>query len=131
VQVIIDGIVRFAEVQYFTQVAVHGDGVDEWHDTNIAVVSVFSPPDADLIGLSNQTFLSCKYLGDEGLQVIDITSIKSVIAMIPHHPTLPSGIVEDRFFVVERPGLDISHFGIAQDPDDEFDEQEIDAEERG
>ncbi|KAG1770532.1 hypothetical protein EDD22DRAFT_816757 [Suillus occidentalis] len=130
VKVIIDEAVRFAEIQYFTQVAIPTDNVGEWHDANIAVVSVFSAPDADLVQLSNQTVLSCKYLGDEGLCVVDVTSIKSVVAMIPHRPTLPSGIIEDRFFVLERPGLDIFHFGVEQDQEDEADQREIEAEER-
>ncbi|KAG2099859.1 uncharacterized protein F5147DRAFT_754682 [Suillus discolor] len=128
--VIIDGTVRFAEVQYFTQVAIATENIGEWRDANIAVISVFSAPDADLVQLSNQTVLSCKYLGDEGLCVVDVTSIKSVVAMIPHRPTLPSGVIEDRFFVLERPGLDIYQFGVEQDQEDEVDQQEMEAEER-
>lgn len=130
IQVIIDGAVCFAEVQYFTQVAIAMDNIGEWRDVNIAVISVFSPPDADLVRLSNRTVLSCKYLGEEALRVVDVTAIKSVVAMIPHRPTLPSGIIEDRFFVLERPGLDIFQFGVEEDQEDEADQQEIEAEER-
>ncbi|KAG1832624.1 hypothetical protein DFJ58DRAFT_750346 [Suillus subalutaceus] len=83
IKVIIDGTVRFAEVQYFTQVAIATENIGEWRDANIAVISVFSAPDADLVQLSNQTVLSCKYLGNEGLCVVDVTSIKSVVSMIP------------------------------------------------
>ncbi|KAG0699456.1 hypothetical protein DFH29DRAFT_1001970 [Suillus ampliporus] len=97
VKVIIDEAVRFAEIQYFTQVAIPTNNVGEWRDANIAVISVFSAPDADLVQLSNKTVLLCKYLGDEGLCVVDVTSIKSVVAMIPHRPTLPSGIIKITF----------------------------------
>ncbi|KAG2050403.1 hypothetical protein BDR06DRAFT_850683, partial [Suillus hirtellus] len=122
IQVSIDGTVHFAEVQYFTQVAIAVENISEWHDANIAVISVFSAPDADLVQLSNQTVLSCKYLGNEGLCVVDVTSIKSVVAMIPHCPTLPSGVIEDCFFVLEHPGLNISQFGVEQDQEDEVDQ---------
>ncbi|KAG2030702.1 hypothetical protein BDR03DRAFT_936586 [Suillus americanus] len=130
IKVIIDGTVCFAEVQYFTQVAITTENIGEWHDTNTAVISVFSAPDADLVRLSNQTVLSCKYLGDEGLRVVDVNSIKSVVAMILHRPTLPSGVIEDRFFVLERPGLNVYQFGVEQDQEDEIDQREMEAEER-
>lgn len=31
-----------------------------------------------------------------------------MVAMIPHTPRLPSGVTEARFFMMEKPGLDIS-----------------------
>ncbi|KAG2125708.1 uncharacterized protein EDB93DRAFT_1258036 [Suillus bovinus] len=130
IKVIIDRTVRFTEVQYFTQVAIATENIGEWLDANIAVISVFSAPDADLVQLSNQTVLPCKYLGDEGLCVVDVTSIKSVVTMIPHCPTLPSGVIEDHIFVLECPGLDIYQFGVEQDQEDEADQQEMEAEER-
>jgi hypothetical protein len=41
-----------------------------------------------------------------------------MVAMIPHRPTLPSGITEDQFFVLEKPGLDICK-ADSLDEDDE------------
>ncbi|KAG2336849.1 hypothetical protein BDR05DRAFT_858125, partial [Suillus weaverae] len=122
IQVIIDGAVCFAKVQYFTQVAIPTDNLSEWYDANIAVILVFSAPDADLVQISNQTVLLCKYLGDEELCVDDVTSIKSIVVMIPHCPTLQSGIIEDHFFILKCPELDIFHFGVEQDQEDEADQ---------
>ncbi|KAG0692351.1 hypothetical protein DFH29DRAFT_817711, partial [Suillus ampliporus] len=115
IKVIIDRTVCFAEVQYFTQVKIAMDNINEWHDANIAVISVLSALDTGLVQLSNQTVLSCKYLGNEGLCVVGVTSIKYVVVMIPHCPTLSSGIIEDHFFILELSGLDIFHFGVEQD----------------
>ncbi|KAG1793748.1 hypothetical protein EV424DRAFT_1335832, partial [Suillus variegatus] len=57
----------------------------------VAIVQLYSPPDYVLLQLFFQTV---KYI--------------SVIAMVPHTPTLPSGTTEDQFFMLEKPGLDIS-----------------------
>ncbi|KAF9219884.1 hypothetical protein BS17DRAFT_716393 [Gyrodon lividus] len=46
------------------------------------------------------------------IQVIDIKAIISVVGMIPHTPHLPSGVTEDHFFLLERPGLDLTHFAV-------------------
>jgi hypothetical protein len=53
--------------------------------------------------------LSCVYEGDAYLQVIDIKSILSVVAMVPHHPIAEDPL--DRYFVVEKPGLDVACLG--------------------
>lgn len=37
--------------------------------------------------------------------------------MIPHRPTLPSGITEDRFFMVEKAGLDVTLTGVEVEDD--------------
>jgi hypothetical protein len=39
---------------------------------------------------------------------VNVKSILSVIAMVPHTPTLPFGTTEGWFFMLEKPGLDIS-----------------------
>lgn len=52
-------------------------------------------------------------MGDQNLIVIDVTFIRAVVAMVP----LPPGIVdtidsEDKYYyLVERPGLDITYLG--------------------
>lgn len=70
---------------------------------------------------SHGTFVSCKYFGDHNLNVINVSCIKSVVAMIPHiPPTRSPGIVDgsdavDRsdkyYYLVERPGLDVTYLG--------------------
>lgn len=109
-------MIRFREVRYFTQLAtetISGDnGETEWSFINVAVISLFSLPDNELLELSSHVVASCAYYGDDDICVIDIKSITDVVAMVPHHPRLPSGVVEDRFFMVEKPGLDVASFGI-------------------
>lgn len=50
--------------------------------------------------------MSCTHLGDASLQVIDVKSIHAVVAMVPHQVNN-----EERFFVVEKPGLDVADLG--------------------
>jgi hypothetical protein len=78
----------------------------------LALVSVYSPPNAGLFEASNGTVLSCIYLGAANLKVIDISSIVSVVAMIPHDPfPAGNGDKQERYFVAEKPGLDATVLG--------------------
>jgi hypothetical protein len=75
------------------------------------VISVYSSPLPDLLTRSHGTFISCKYFGDHNLIVVDVTSIKAVVAMIPHSPP-GIDVVEDKYYyLVERPGLDVTDLG--------------------
>jgi hypothetical protein len=103
---------------YYTQLPVNiagqntddSDDDNEWHFKNVAVVQMYSMPHKELLKLSSQTLVSCTLLDD--ILTIDVKNIVSVIAMIPHEPTLPSGVAERRFFMMERPGLEISNLGV-------------------
>lgn len=96
-------MVRFAQVYYYFQVLINET------ETTLAVVSLYSLPHEELLEYSHHTLLSCVYEGDAHLQVIDIKSIMSVVAMVPHHP-FPEDLL-DRYFVVEKPGLDVACLG--------------------
>ena len=93
----------------------------------MAMASIYSAPDHFLREASYDTILSCTYLGNTSLRIVDIKSIESVIAMIPHCVRRALGIEqimvqglailmetadewnwENRFFVVEKPGLEIA-----------------------
>ena len=80
----------------------------------LAVVSSYSEPHADLITASHGAFVSCQYLGDDALVVIEVSCIESVVAMVPHSPP-HSMDLESHFFLVERPGLDIVNLDSAQE----------------
>jgi hypothetical protein len=86
----------------------------------LALVSLYSLPHEELLEYSHHTLLSCVYEGDARLQVIDIKSIMSVVAMVPHHPFLEDPL--DRYFVVEKPGLDVACLGgiVEVAPDEEL-----------
>lgn len=92
---------RFAEVLFYFRTLVQGV------EKVLAMVSFYSPPHGNLLELSYNTLLSC--IPENGLKVIDVKSIRSVVAMIPHLPF--PGNMEERYFVVEKPGLDVACLG--------------------
>ncbi|KAG1765523.1 hypothetical protein EDD22DRAFT_774972, partial [Suillus occidentalis] len=100
-----------------------------WKDVTIVVM--YSQPDVDLLDLSFQAVSSCAYLEDD-IRVINIKSIKAIVGMVPHTLRLPSGVVENRFFLVEKLGLDIATFGVpykgpgAQDDKDDDNKENMD-----
>jgi hypothetical protein len=75
------------------------------------MVSVYSLPHAGLLTLSYNTLWSCTYHGNHSLRVIDAKSISAVVAMVPHQSFPDDSNPAERFFVVEKPGLDISFLG--------------------
>ncbi|KAG1823874.1 uncharacterized protein BJ212DRAFT_1296396 [Suillus subaureus] len=95
-----------------------------WRFRTIALVSLYSAPDRQLLELSHWTVWSCTYQGEAGLHVVDVTNIQAIIAVIPHQPTLPSGVTKDHVFVVEKTGLDVSYTGVFAKEDDNDGEQD-------
>ena len=72
-------------------------------------------PDAGLLADSAYTLRACFYQGQNACEVIRPTDIVSVVAMVPlpqthlDPPEARAGYsYTDRFFVVEKPGLDIA-----------------------
>jgi hypothetical protein len=105
------GDIRFAEIYYYFRSFI---GETEM---SLAVVSLYSHPHKDLLEASYHTLLSCSYLGDVSLHVINVKSVMSVVGMAPHHP-FPGAL--DRYFVIEKPGLDITVLaGVAEAVPDE------------
>jgi hypothetical protein len=70
----------------------------------LAVVVPFGPPDQDLLKLSSYTVYSCQ--PQDAVIVVDVKKILSVVAMLPHQI---GG--EQRYFLVEKPGLDLADLG--------------------
>ena len=86
-------------------------------EKGLAMVSLYSDPCQDLLKLSYHTLFSCTY--DIDMKVIDVKTIRSVIAMVPHKPF--PGDTRQRYFVVEKPGLDVAYLGgnVEVVPDEE------------
>ena len=78
------------------------------------MVSVFSPPDRDLLKKSFHTVYACTYQGEAALQVIKVTNaIESVVAMIPFFQVRSDGeIIEpnEEYFLAEQPSLEVARF---------------------
>jgi hypothetical protein len=83
----------------------------EGRDTALALVSLYSAPDPRLLKASHNTLWSCEHHGDSALRFIDAKAIQSVIAMIPHTPRIEAQQLGERFFLVEKPGLDVALIG--------------------
>ena len=94
----------------------------------LALVSVYSPPHAGLLEASNGTVLSCAYHGAANIKVINISSIVSVVAMVPHDPFPNAGHIGDkqeRYFVAEKPGLEATVLGgIEEDQEEQEGDEE-------
>ena len=74
----------------------------------LALVSLYSHPDPSLLRLSVNTLWSCEYHGDAALRFINVKSIQSVVAMVPHTPAIEGEDLGERFFLVEKPGFDVA-----------------------
>ncbi|KAG1881019.1 uncharacterized protein F5891DRAFT_973508 [Suillus fuscotomentosus] len=128
VKIDLDGQIRFGEILYFPRLSVEADPGDEedWQFVNVALIQLYSTPDNLLVKLLSQTVASCTHLDE--FCVFDVEKIRSVVAMAPHTLTLPSGVTEPRFFMMERPGPDISNLGVPYpgylDAEDDLDDLE-------
>jgi hypothetical protein len=91
---------------------------------SLAVVSLFSAPDKEVLRDSCGTVKACKYQGQACVQTFDARCIKSVIAMVPAYKvTLPEGEIitpPDEYFVVEKPYMEqTACFGLEEWEDGE------------
>jgi len=58
---------------------------------------------------------SCEYRGDSALEFIDVKCIQAVVAMVPHAPEIDGQETRERFFLVEKPGLDVAVMAGAEE----------------
>ena len=96
---------RLGEVQFFIL------WTDEGHKTPLMLVSLYSTPELRLLKALHNMLWLCKHQGDSALQFIDAKIIQSVVAMIPHMPTIEVQQLGEHFFLVEKPGLDVAVIG--------------------
>ncbi|KAF7371937.1 hypothetical protein MVEN_00051600 [Mycena venus] len=80
----------------------------------LALVDWYSEPCPNLLEHSYGTLWSCGYEPGKHLAVIPVQSILSVVAMIPHNV----GEEALRYFLVEKPGLDMISLAGYQEADD-------------
>ncbi|KAI6114440.1 hypothetical protein F5141DRAFT_1213629 [Pisolithus sp. B1] len=117
VKVSLNGGDWIMEVQYFARLVVTAvdnlpvpdedlDTPDCCCFTDVALVTLYSQPDTDLLEKSYGVLPSCTKLGEASLQVIKISDIWSVVAMILHRPII-HGVAKERYFLVEKTGMEI------------------------
>ena len=71
---------------------------------------MYSTPDAELLRLSHHVVLVSQLT--DTISVIPVKQITGVIAMIPQQMVLPSGVEQEVYCLMERPGYDISDWGV-------------------
>ena len=93
--------IQFGEVQFYF-LDPHEDGTF----SSYAVVSVYGPPNADILAQSSHVLWAAAYTGDTNLHVVETRDIISVVSMqpLPRKPT--DSLAENLWFVVEKSGLD-------------------------
>ncbi|TFK64920.1 hypothetical protein BDN72DRAFT_773971 [Pluteus cervinus] len=107
VKVLINNTTRFAEVQYFFE---YPDSLVSENATQaLAMLSLYSLPDPNLLQESAQTLVACKYQGDAALCVIPVEAIQAVVAIppLPLKATEEGGPYSNYCFVAEKPFLDM------------------------
>ncbi|KAG8217046.1 hypothetical protein J3R82DRAFT_5037 [Butyriboletus roseoflavus] len=123
VKLLFQGSICVGEVQYYAQIPTDKEG-GNWSFQTIAIIKLFSPPDVELLKQSSQVLATSTLLNQ--LTIVNVESIQSVVAMIPHKLALLSHGEErvDCFCMVEKSGLDVSDLGVPYSLDQEEDDNE-------
>ena len=108
--------------------AAEEDDEEAWWFEDVAVIRLYSLPDEVLLKDSSHMFVTSELSGE--FVVACIKSIKSIIGMIPHCLKHPSGTTEDCFFLLEKPGLNVSQLGISYNMYQDEDDQDVDIEQQ-
>jgi hypothetical protein len=99
----LNGQIEYAEVQFYF-LRFTSDNNPNDMPIPYALVSVYSPPLHDILIESSNTLWACEHHGDDGLQIINLTSIMACVSRQPllHVPSDPEGAF---WFVVENSGF--------------------------
>jgi hypothetical protein len=118
--VVIKGMPAIAEVEYFFRL--------QFSDTaySLALVSVFSPPDQEILELSNHAAYICQRGGTDTLTVVEAKAISAVMSMVPDYQVTADGdiiIPENTFSMVEAPFIRLATLcGVVEDDNDGIDD---------
>jgi hypothetical protein len=93
---------------------------------SLALVSVFSPPDQEILELSNHAAYICHHGGTDAFTVVDAKAITEVVSMVPDFQVAANGdiiVPENRFSLVEAPFIKLAELcGVAEDDNDDNDD---------
>src|SRR6266702_4698631 len=90
----------------------------------LAMVSLFSLPDTEVLSDSSGTVYLCKPLSaPEGLVVLPVTAILSVVSMFPEMRVSEDGVISEtgKFSLMRHVFIELAHFsdgGLFDDDDD-------------
>ena len=113
-------------MQYFFQLRLHEE------DMGLAMVAPFTVPDEDLFEMTFGVVSVCM-AQPEARKVISVKDIASVVAMCPmpigpHEQDAPNAahLRTHRFFIGEKPGLEMTTLQGYMEPDNEEEEDDDD-----
>jgi hypothetical protein len=101
-QILYNNEICIAEAYFYIHIQHEG------REMALALVSPYSKPDPTILRRSMNTLWSCKHQEDSVLKFIEVKTIQAIVAMIPHKPAIIGQQTEERFFLVEKPGLDVA-----------------------
>jgi hypothetical protein len=83
--------------------------------SNVAMISRFDGPEEYLASNSSNTLLSFSSRGDDTLVVVNVKSILSTVAMVPHNPAIPNAPLTPgtRWFLGEQ--MTLGMFDMVQE----------------
>jgi hypothetical protein len=97
----IDAKTEYAEVQFYFCLSVAG------YEAAYALIRLYAPPEPEIYTKSYHTlYLTCQLSEEQGLRVVPVKNIKSVVAILPYDYKNTS--TDAQWFVWECMGLDIS-----------------------
>ena len=122
----LDARLRYGEILYFF--------VHKVHDTvhALAVVSLYSLEDARLLAESLGAVWACRAQGDHSLIVIDVKTILTCVAMVPHSFPIREANLEDNiqlYLAMDKIGTEIGNMEGTGNDDDNDEENDNDIEE--
>lgn len=79
----------------------------------LALVSLYSPPNQYLLDFSSGALVVCRHQGERALVVIDVKWIHSVVAMVPFHYRVDG--LDNYYFMIEKIGLDVVDVDAEED----------------
>ena len=95
------------------------------------MVSLFSPPDLDILKISHQAAYICLHGGIGALTVVDVKTIRAVVSMVPDYRVTAEGdivIPENTFSLVEVPFLRLASLCGTVSEGDDIDDSNGDVE---
>ena len=98
-----EGIIQIGKVQFYFQSNHTGE------ERAYVLVSLWTLPELEMLKESFDTVYLCVYTDQMYLCVIDVKTITSIVAMVQMTPH--NGDCSSQFFLLEKPGLEITHLG--------------------
>ncbi|TFK58392.1 hypothetical protein BDN72DRAFT_782146 [Pluteus cervinus] len=118
---------KFAEIYYYFELTFEPEIPGSFF---LAVGSIFSSTESDQILRNNSMAnINCyQYQGDADLMVFPVQSILSVVAMVPFFTVTAESIIQpkNKFFLVEKPGLELSIHLETLENDEEYNDGDTD-----